>query len=189
MTASYSNPVKAILVALAFQGYNSIFSHVPFHFLRRLYLTRVLRIRMGQGASIAMGCFVTGRSIEIGARTVVNRRCYLDGRGGLRIGSNVSVSPECYLLSLTHDVNSPAFSALPKTTILGDRVWLGARAMVLPGVEMGEGSVAGAGSVVAKSCGPYEIVAGTPAKKIGERSRDLRYELDYFPLFDTDITI
>lgn len=189
MTASYSNPVKAVLVALAFQGYNSVFSHIPFHFLRRLYLTRVLRIRMGAGATVGMGCFVTGRLIGIGARTVVNRRCYLDGRGGLRIGANVSISPECYLLSLTHDVHSPGFGAVAKPTVLGDRVWLGARAMVLPGVEMGEGSVAGAGAVVAKSCGPFEIVAGTPAKKIGERNRDLRYELDYSPLFDTDVQI
>ncbi len=61
--------------------------------------------------------------------------------------------------------------------------------MVLPGVDMGEGAVAGAGSVVTKSCAAYEIVAGAPARKIGERNRSLRYELDYIPLFDTDITL
>ena len=189
MSASYSNPLKSILVALAFQGYNSVFTHLPFHFLRRLYLTAVLRIPVGRGSYIGMGCFITGRIISIGNHTVVNRRCHLDGRAGLRIGDNVSISPECYLLSLTHDVNSPDFKAVPKPTSLGDRVWLGARAMVLPGVDMREGAVAGAGSVVTKSCGAFEIVAGAPARKIGERSRDLRYGLDYSPLFDTDITL
>jgi maltose O-acetyltransferase len=189
MTASYSNPLKAIAVALAFQGYNSVFTHLPFNFLRLLYLTVILRIRVGKGTFIGMGCFVTGRLIEIGAHTAINRDCHLDGRGGLRIGDNVSISPECYLLSLTHDVNSPGFNAVPKPASLGNRVWLGARALVLPGVAMGEGAVAGAGAVVAKSCGAFEIVAGVPATKIGERSRDLRYALDYFPLFNTDVQL
>jgi acetyltransferase-like isoleucine patch superfamily enzyme len=101
----------------------------------------------------------------------------------------VSVSPECYLLSLTHDARASDFAAVPGPVVIGDRAWLGARAMVLPGVSMGEGSVAGAGAIVARSCGPYEIVAGAPARKIGERNRQLDYTLRYFPLFDTDVQI
>lgn len=179
--------MKPYLIALAFQGYNSFFTHVPFHFLRLLYLSRVLRIQIGKRTSVHMGCFVTGRRIRIGDHSVINRGCYLDGRAGLTIGDNVSISPECVLLSLTHDVNDAAFRAVPKPVTLGDYVWLGMRAMVLPGVEMGRGSVAGAGAVVAKSCGPHEIVAGVPARKIGDRNPGLEYRLDYFPLFNTDV--
>ncbi len=185
----HGNPLKVLLVALAFQGYNGVVTHIPFHFIRRFYLTRILRIKMGRRASVNMGCFFTGRRIEIGDHSVVNRKCVLDGRGGLRIGENVSISPECYLISLTHDPHSPDFTAIPKPVILSDYVWLGARAMILPGVEMGRGAIAGAGSVVSKSCGPYEIVAGAPARKIGERSRDLRYCPEYFPLFNTDVQL
>jgi acetyltransferase-like isoleucine patch superfamily enzyme len=189
VTTNRPNPIKAIAAALAFQGYNSVFTHVPFHFLRRLYLTAVLGIPIGAGSFIGMGCHFTGRNIRIGSHTVVNRRCYLDGRAGLTLGDNVSVSPECYLLSLTHDPDSPDFQGVPRPSSLGDYVWLGARAMVLPGVDMGQGSVGAAGAVITKSCEPFGIMAGVPARKIGERNRDLRYRLDYSPLFDTDITL
>jgi acetyltransferase-like isoleucine patch superfamily enzyme len=184
-----SNPAKALLAAVAYQGYNSCFTRMPFHFLRKFYLRRILGIRIGNGTFIGMGCFITGRNIAIGNNTVINRRCYLDGRAGLRIGDNVSVSPECYLLSLGHDAQSPDFNGVPGPSSLGDYVWLGARVMVLPGVDMGRGSVAGAGAVVTRSCGEFEILAGVPAKKIGERNRDLRYTLDYAPLFDTDVRL
>jgi acetyltransferase-like isoleucine patch superfamily enzyme len=72
---------------------------------------------------------------------------------------------------------------------IGDYAWLGARALILPGVELGEGAVVGAGSVVTKAVAPYAIVAGSPAKPIGERPRGLRYTLAYFPLFNTDVTL
>jgi acetyltransferase-like isoleucine patch superfamily enzyme len=179
--------LKAWLVATAFYGYNACVTHLPSYSLRGFYLRRILRIRIGRGTSVHMGCFVTGRHIDIGENTVINRRCYLDGRVGLRIGANVSVSPECYLISLDHDVHSPDFATVPGAVAIGDYAWLGARAMILPGTRLGDGAVVGAGSVVTKSWEPYDIVAGVPAKKIGERNKDLRYTLSYFPLFNTDV--
>ena len=181
--------IKAWLVGIAFYGFNSYVTHIPSYALRAFYLRRILGIKLGVGSSVHMGCFVTGRHISIGDHSVINRRCYLDGRVGLWIGSNVSISPECYLISLDHDVQSPDFKTVPGPVSIGDSAWLGARAMVMPGVEMGKGSVAGAGAVVTKSCEPFAIVAGVPAKKIGERNRDLRYQLEYFPLFNTDVLL
>jgi acetyltransferase-like isoleucine patch superfamily enzyme len=64
-----------------------------------------------------------------------------------------------------------------EATAVGDRACIYARAMVIRGVNIGEGAVVAAGSIVTKDVPPYTIVAGIPAKKIGERSRDLRYEL------------
>jgi len=181
------NPVKSFLAASAFYLYNAFVTHLPFYSVRHLYLSRVLGIRLGKGAAVHMGCFLTGRNIVIGAHSVINRNCYLDGRGGIVIGENVSISPECYVVSLDHDPSSSVFATLAKPVVIGNFAWLGARAMIMPGVEMGEGAVAGAGAVVTASCGPYDIVAGSPARKIGERCRDLQYALRYFPLFNTDI--
>jgi acetyltransferase-like isoleucine patch superfamily enzyme len=180
---------KSLLVAVLFFAYNALVTRVPFYFIRHLYLRLFLRIRMGRGASVAMGCFFTGRYVEIGDRAVINRNCRIDGRGGLRIGEDASISPECSLLSLTHDAQSPHFGVQAKPTVIGKRAWLGTRAMILPGVEVGDGAVVGAGSVVTKGCAPFEIVAGNPARKIGERNRDLQYSLRYFPLFDTDVQL
>jgi acetyltransferase-like isoleucine patch superfamily enzyme len=71
--------------------------------------------------------------------------------------------------------------------VIEDHVWIGARAIISPGVRIGEGAVIGAGSVVTRDVEPYTIVAGNPARFIKERSRDLRYKSRYFPFFDTDI--
>jgi acetyltransferase-like isoleucine patch superfamily enzyme len=181
--------LKRFAAASAYFGYNAVVTRIPVYSIRRAYLSAVLNIRIGKRVAIHMGCFVTGRNISIGDHTVINRRCHLDGRAGLAIGSNVSVSPECYLVSLGHDPHSPGFAAKAGPVSIGDRAWLGARAMILPGVSLGEGCVVGAGSVVTKPAEPFAIVAGNPARKIGERSRDLRYTLRYFPPFNTDISL
>lgn len=179
--------LKSFAVAVVFFGYNAFVSHLPVYRLRHLYLRLILRVRLGKGASVHMGCFFTGRHISIGDHSVINRGCFLDGRGGITIGSNASISPDCSIVSLTHDVNHPDFGVLAKPVVIGDYAWVGMRAMILPGVELGEGAVVGAGSVVTRSCAAYDIVAGSPAGKIGERKKGLRYTLSYFPLFNTDV--
>ena len=144
---------------------------------------------MGKHTSINMGCFFSGNNIRIGDNTVVARKCYLDGRTGLiTIKNNVSIAPETYILSMTHQVNSPVFDTISKDVTIDDYVWIGARVLILPGVHAGKGSVLGAGAVVTKNVEAYDIVAGSPAKKIGERTKDLNYSLSYFPYFSGDIT-
>ncbi len=174
--------------ALIFYLYNSIVTHLPSYAIRRVFLTGLLRIPIGKNASIHMGCFITGRRITIGSDTAINRRCTLDGRAGIRIGNSVSISPETVIISLTHDAQSKVFLVSGKPVTIEDFVWIGTRAMILPGVTLGTGCVVGAGSVVTKDVAPYDIVAGVPAQKIGERTRDLDYKAVYFPFFNTDIT-
>jgi acetyltransferase-like isoleucine patch superfamily enzyme len=173
--------------ALLFWIYNHFVASLPSYWLRTVFLRRVLGMPVGRGTAIHMGCFVTGTQIRIGATSVVNRRCYLDGRGGLTIGDNVSISPECYILSASHDVQSPTFQSRMASVLIEDRAWIGARAIVLPGVTIGVGAVVGAGAVVTKSVPPFTIVAGNPAREIGKRNEQLTYQLRYFPWFDTDI--
>ena len=134
-----------------------------------------------------MGCFVTGYNIEIGANTVINRYTYLDGRIPLRIGNNVNVSHYTLIQTLTHDAQSADFVCLERPVRIDDHAWIGARALICPGVTVGEGAVVGAGAVVTRDVAPYTIVVGNPARPIGERTRDLRYRTRYFPLLDTDI--
>ncbi len=179
---------KAFLRALTFYGYNSFVSHVPVYGMRHWYLRNILKIAVGAHATVHMGCFVTGRRIAIGHDTVINRNSYLDGRGGLSIGSCVAVSPEAYIISLDHDPDSETFEAFPAPVVIEDFVWIGARAMILPGVKLGKGCVVGAGAVVTKQVDEFAIVAGVPAKVIGRRSGALDYSPRYAPYFNTDIT-
>ncbi|WDZ80923.1 acyltransferase (plasmid) [Ensifer adhaerens] len=157
------------------------------YFLRIWYLRTFCNVRIGKDTSIAMGCFVTGYEIKIGDNSVINRCTYLDGRGPLYIGNNVSVSHHTLIHTVTHVVNSPYFHAVAKPVVIMDDVWIGARAIVLPGVTVGRGAVIGAGAVVTKDVPAYAVVAGNPARKVAERCRNLEYKMKYFPLFDTDI--
>lgn len=65
--------------------------------------------------------------------------------------------------------------------IIGSRAWIGYRAIILPGIKIGEGAVVGAGAVVTKDVLPFTIVAGNSARKIGERNRELKYQTRYNP--------
>lgn len=174
-------------MALCEWVYNDYLTHFPSYRIRHAYLRNILRFSIGKGASIHMGCFFTGRFITIGEGTVINRNCRLDGRGGLKIGCHVSLSPECYLLTASHDPQSDQFDAFGKPIEIGNRVWLGARAMVLPGVTLGEGVILGAASVATKNIPDFQIAVGQPARATGERSKTLSYKLAYFPWFNSDI--
>jgi maltose O-acetyltransferase len=130
-----------------------------------------------------MGCrFENGRKIFLGERNVINWGCVLDGRRHKIItGSDVSIGPEATILTLGHDPQSPDFADKGGDVIIGDHVWIACRAIILPGVSIGDGAVVAAGAVVTKDVAPYAIVAGVPARPVGERSRDMRYQLHFQP--------
>lgn len=179
--------VRKITTAILFYFYNSFITNVPAYSVRHFFLRRMLRIPIGKNSAIHMGCFFSGRKVIIGSNTVINRNCFIDGRVETKIGNNVSISPEAYIVSLTHDPQSSSFATISKPVSIENYAWIGVRAIILPGVTISKGAIVGAGAVVTKSCGEYEIVAGVPAKKIGIRNENLNYTLRYFPLFNTDV--
>jgi acetyltransferase-like isoleucine patch superfamily enzyme len=179
--------IKPFLKACAFYWYNNFMANAPFYCVRHWYLRHVLKISIGPGSSIHMGCFITGNDITIGNCSVINRNSYLDGRGGLIIGSNVSISPHAYILTLDHDPQSRDFATKTGPVRIDDYAWIGARATLLPGVTLGKGCVIGAGAVVTRDIDEFVIAAGVPAKPIGRRNRDLNYDPSYFPFFNTDL--
>ena len=122
--------------------------------------------------------------ISIGRNSVINQHCWIDGRGGLRIGENVNVSRGVWLLGGDHNIDDPTFTTRFAPTEVGDRSFFGCRAMVLPGVTIGEGAVVAAAALVTKDVAPYAVVAGVPAQVVRTRRRDLHYELAYAPMFE-----
>ena len=116
--------------------------------------------------------------ISVGEHTNINKRCVLDGRGGLKIGDNVDIAQETNIWSEQHDYNSPTYKSVCKTVVIDDYVWLASRVTVLPGVHIGRGAVVASGAVVTKDVLPLAIVAGVPAKIIGYRKEEaLQYHL------------
>ena len=177
------------LAATALAIANHAVARIPSFVLRHAYYRHVLGYRIGPGCCIHMGCFFTGDFVTIGPHTILNRRCYIDGRLGVTIGANCSLSPEVYILSMDHDPQSPDFATCGGRTTIGDNVWIGARAIIRGGVTIGEGAVIGAGAVVTRDIAPWRIAVGNPAREIKDRNRDIRYRCSYYTWFDTDVQI
>lgn len=163
---------------------NHLIAKIPLYGIRNFYYKLILGIKIGEGSSIHMGAFFVESNLSIGLNSVINRNCHLDCRGGVILGNNVSISPECTLITGSHDVDSPDFKYIDGQIIINDYVWIGTRAMILPNVELGEGAVICAGAIVTKDVEPYTIVGGVPAKKIGDRSKKLNYSCNYLIPFD-----
>jgi maltose O-acetyltransferase len=98
---------------------------------------------------------------------------------GLTVGNHVSISEGVAVFTLGHDPASPEFEKRGAPVCIGDRVFVGTRAMILPGVTVGEGAVVAAGALVTRDVAPFTMVAGVPAQPIGQRPRHLTYILNY----------
>lgn len=172
---------------------NHFVAHIPSHTMRRRWYRR-MGIRIGSGSAIHLNTYVwfygprhlAGMGGTIGRNSIVNRRCTLDFRGPLTIGDNVSISPEVAVITTQHDWREPGFPLDIRPVVIEDHVWIGIRAIVLPGTHVGRGSVIAAGAVASGEIPPMSVVAGVPARVVAVRPQEaLEYELaDLAPLYE-----
>lgn len=135
-------------------------------------------IRIGRGC--AVGRFVEldpqAGLISLGDNCSLHNYVSLFGEGGITIGSDCRIATGALLISSNHrfertDIPIRLQPLSTRGIMLGDDVWVGARAIVLDGVRIADGAVVGAGSVVTRDVGPMQIVAGNPARVISERGK------------------
>lgn len=135
------------------------------------------RRRLLRLAGLRIGAKVTGlkqlrsqsNRVSIGDGSFVNAGCQFEGFGHIDIGRDVFLGPQVMILTSTHDIGEGGQverNPTAKPVRIGDRCWLGARATVLPGVTIGEGTIVGAGSVVTKDCKPGAVYVGVPARQL-----------------------
>ncbi len=164
---------------------------IPSHQIRKLFY-RLFGIKIGPGSTIHMMARIYDpRHITIGNDTIIGEQVTLDGRqqlpdskGGLEIGSHVDIASQVMIWTSEHDIHSSDMRPIEEKVIIKDYVFIGPRAIILPGVTVGKGAIIGAGAVVTKDVPPRAIVAGVPAKKIGERKTQLlNYKLGRARLF------
>lgn len=109
------------------------------------------------------------RNIRIGGGTFVNREVYLEAVAPISIGRDCQLGPQVMIVTSHHDAQPDGgISKVPqgRAVRIGDRAWLGARVLVLPGVSIGDDVVIGAGSVVTKDCLKPGTYVGTPAREL-----------------------
>jgi maltose O-acetyltransferase len=141
----------------------------------RVALCRLIFKRCSKATILDRGVgFGHGFNIELGNYSGIGVNAMLDGTGGIVIGNNVMIASEVVILTANHkhdDITIPIMQQGEESVpvIIEDDVWVGMRAIILPGVRIGRSSVIGAGAVVAKDVPPFSIVAGNPAKVVKRR--------------------
>jgi acetyltransferase-like isoleucine patch superfamily enzyme len=146
-------------------------------FTLRYLLYRLLCARLDGFCFIYPGARLSHTyGLRAGRNLHVNGSAFIDARGGVTLGAHVLIGPNAVIVSSQHHWTDPSLPIVlqghvPSAVAIGDDVWIGANAVVTPGVRVGTGAVVGAGAVVTADVAPYTIVAGVPARPIGDRPR------------------
>lgn len=138
----------------------------PFHAWRRLLL-RCFGARVGSGAHVYAGARIWAPwnlTADRGAAIADGAEVYNPVR--IEIGAFAVVSQGAYLCGATHDYRSWEFPLVAAPIVVGPHAWIAARAIVLPGVSVGEGCVIGAGSVVTSDMPAWTVCAGVPCRPL-----------------------
>lgn len=109
-----------------------------------------------------------GRNLHLGNNVFINALTTIQDQGGVYIGNRVYIGHRVSIATLNHGFE-PCHRGdlLPRSVHIGDDVWIGDGAIILPGVRIGHGSIVGAGAVVSRDIPPESIAVGVPAKVVG----------------------
>ena len=135
-------------------------------------------LRLGNDVHIACNSVLRAGigKITIDDGTLINRFAYLDGNGGIKIGSKSALGNHVELISAHKIIDDPLAPIdvrtrpmQPEAIEIGEGVFVGSRAIIMPGVHIGDGAVVGAGAVVTKDVPPDCIAKGIPARVTRKR--------------------
>jgi maltose O-acetyltransferase len=157
-------------------GARAVSGFLPQHSFNRLRtrLLRALGLRIGATSCFAGSVHITGSGsvrdlLSIGPGCHITGPLHIDLTAPVRIGACVYMGYEVMLLTANHELGEPAQRCGPRVyraICIEDGVWIGSRAVVLPGVRIGKGSVVAAGAVVTKNVSPHSLVGGVPARLV-----------------------
>jgi maltose O-acetyltransferase len=140
------------------------------------FFERIPFKKAGKGLAIIRPVKIYGKkNIVIGKDVVIGSFVHIWGNGGLSIGDRTLIASNTVITTLTHDYKDPNMryaNAVAKRVNIGNDVWIGTNAVILPGITIGDGAVIGAGSIVTKNVPKNAIVTGNPAKILKYRYDD-----------------
>jgi len=144
---------------------------LPSDFFPEWLVFRTLKM---SGFAVVEPCGFSGARIQtpsltIGVGTWANRGVSIEGRGAVSIGEDVLIGPEVLIVTSTHERTIDGGVRADSTyepVHIGNRCWIGARVMILPGVIIDDGVTVAAGAVVVSDIGPGGLYGGVPARRL-----------------------
>ena len=165
--------IKLKKFGVKFKGTSFLDSTVSIHLRSPFFQTSVGSCILGNAIKLSKGVTIDcyGGHVEIGQNVFVGPFTTIFGHGNVKIGDNVLISPGCKIIASNHTVpdKTKLINQQPdniQAINIGNDVWLGADVKVLAGVNIGDGCIIGAGSVVNNSIPSYSYAVGVPAKVI-----------------------
>lgn len=145
-------------------------------YLSRYILVKRFKASIGNAVRIHFSVkVISPKNLRLGKNSFIGQGCYFDASDYITIGENTLIAPNVFIATRNHQFDDrirpiKKQGYVYRPVIIGNDCWVGFGAKIMPGVVLGDGCVVAAGSVVTKSIAEYSIVAGVPAKIIGERN-------------------
>jgi acetyltransferase-like isoleucine patch superfamily enzyme len=144
---------------------------------RSVSILRPWRVRIGERTEVEARVFFKivneDASLNVGDYCFIGRNVEFDVSELISVGNHVLIAPNCFITDHSHNFRDPrnidSQGCTSKPVKIHDDVWIGASCVVLSGVTIGRGAVVAANSVVTSDVAPMSIVAGSPARTIGQR--------------------
>lgn len=159
--------------------------YIPSHIIRKIfYILSGIKMDFFHSTIHCGANFFNPANISIGKDTIIGNNCFLDGRDKLIIGDHVGIASDVMIYNDEHNINSNDYGNSFGPVEIGDYVFIGPRAIILPGIKIGKGAVIAAGAVVTKNVPEFEVWGGVPAKLISTRNlKNPSYRLGRAMLF------
>lgn len=170
---SWYQPGRGIVVRILWYLVNVLImqNHLnPFSHLK-VFALRMFGAQIGKGVVMKPGIRIKYPwNLRVGDYTWIGENVWLDSLAPITLESHVCISQGAYLCTGNHDWKDTAFGLMIKPIVIENGAWIGARAMVMPGVTIASHSVITAGSVISRDTEPYGIYSGNPAQRVRERT-------------------
>ena len=173
-TDGYSSPWpkrQAIMIRVWEVVWTLFVRWLPKPFYRwHVFLLKLFGCKIHGHVFVAPSCRIYAPwLLEMGNLSCLGTRSEIYNLGPVKIGERTTIAQYTYICNGTHDLSKPALPLLVGDIEIGNDVFVGAKAIILPGLKLGNGSVLGAGSVLTKDTEPFRIYVGNPARNIKER--------------------
>lgn len=165
---SWYSPGRSVFVRAIWYFTNGIFfkSAFPFYGTKR-FLLRLFGAKVGKGLVIKPHVSIKYPwKLQLGNYVWIGEAVWIDNLANVQLGNNVCLSQGALLLCGNHNYKKSGFDLVVREIVIEDGAWIGAKAIVCPGVKMGTHSMLTVGSVATTTAEPYWIYQGNPAQKL-----------------------